>query len=238
MADGLYVGMAGMAARSEQLDSIADNLANVQTPGFKAGRPAFESFLPPGADRNNDKVAPAAVATGIDLSPGAMVNTGNPMDVLPENGAFLAVRMPDASLAYTRNGKLHASDDGLLLAGGHPLVDREGELIRTPPQAKIDVDVNGQVFADGAVVGQIGMAVLSGPLERHGPALLAPAKDGGAAIPTEAKLQRGMIELGNAPAMEAAVQMISAQRHYETSAQALQTYKRLDDRASEVGRVR
>ena len=46
MADGIYVGMAAAAARAEQLDSIADNLANVETPGFKASHPAFQSFLP------------------------------------------------------------------------------------------------------------------------------------------------------------------------------------------------
>ena len=61
---------------------------------------------------------------------------------------------------------------------------------------------------------------------------------GGAATPSEAPLQLGVVELSNAPPMEAAVQMISAQRHFDTSMQALQTYKRLDDRASEVGRVR
>ena len=65
MADGIYVGMAAAAARAEQLDSIADNLANVETPGFKASRPAFESFLPPRAGKSSDKVSTAAVGTGI-----------------------------------------------------------------------------------------------------------------------------------------------------------------------------
>jgi len=66
MADGLYVSMCGAAARAEQLDAVADNLANAQTPGFKPARPAFESFL--AASGAPDKVYPAAVAGGFERS--------------------------------------------------------------------------------------------------------------------------------------------------------------------------
>ena len=69
MADGIYVSMCGAVARTEQLDAIADNLANAATPGFKASRPAFESFLPPGAAPTSDKHYPAAVGAGFDLRP-------------------------------------------------------------------------------------------------------------------------------------------------------------------------
>src|SRR4051794_16984464 len=62
VADGIYVGMSAAAARAAQLESISDNLANVETPGFKAGRPSFQSFLP--GRGTTDKVFTAAVATG------------------------------------------------------------------------------------------------------------------------------------------------------------------------------
>jgi flagellar basal-body rod protein FlgF len=81
MADGIYVAMCGAAARSEQLDAIADNLANAQTPGFKASRPAFAAFLP-GAG-GGDKTYPAAVASGLDLRAGPTSRTDNPLDVVP-----------------------------------------------------------------------------------------------------------------------------------------------------------
>ena len=97
MADGIYVSMCGAAARSEQLDAIADNLANAQTPGFKAARPAFESFIPRGAGPQQDKHYPAAVATGFDLRAGPTQHTGNPLDVIPGDGQFLYVALRDSA---------------------------------------------------------------------------------------------------------------------------------------------
>ena len=239
MADGMYIGMAGAAARAEQLDSVADNLANVQTPGFKAARPAFEAFLAPGATEGADKVSTAAVATGIDLRPGALVPTGDDLDVLPEEGDFLAVRAQDGGRAYTRAGSLSVDGDGRLLAAGRPVLDRNtNEPLQLPPGSlRPEVDAEGRVRVAGEEVGQLAVAHLEGPMERRGPALLAPV-GAGTATPSDVKLQRGVRELGNANAMEATVQMIAAQRNYDTSMQALQTYKRLDDRANEVGKTR
>src|SRR5436305_1897233 len=129
MADGIYVGMAAATARAAQLDSIADNLANVETPGFKAARPAFQAFLPPRAG-STDKVFAAAVSTGTDLRPGTTVTAA------------------------------------------------------------------------------------------------------------EGRLQVGTLEMGNVPALESTIAMIGAQRHFETAMQAIQTYKKLDDKAVEVGKIR
>ena len=76
MADGIYVGMAAAAARAAQLDSISDNLVNAETPGFKASRPAFQSFLPGG--RGSDKILSAAVATGHRHASRRHVSDGQP----------------------------------------------------------------------------------------------------------------------------------------------------------------
>src|SRR5262249_46515470 len=95
VADGMYVGMAAAAAGADQLDSIADNLANAETPGYKASRPAFQSFLPPrgvapGAAANmQDKIFAGVVATGTDLSQGPIRTTDNPLDIVPEGQLFL-----------------------------------------------------------------------------------------------------------------------------------------------------
>ena len=65
MADGIYVGMSAAIGRAAQLDAIADNLANIESPGFKGTRPAFSSFLPPGGP--TDKVLSGVVATTIPI---------------------------------------------------------------------------------------------------------------------------------------------------------------------------
>lgn len=236
MADGIYVTMNGAAARSEQLDAIADNLANAQTPGFKAARPAFEAFFP--ASGAPDKSYPAAVATGFDLRPGPTARTDNPLDVLPEGGAFLAVAAPGGGVAYTRDGRLSVdSERRLATATGRLVLDRSGAPIRVPPGAPPRVGADGVVRAGDLQLGELARVRLDGPVERIGPTLLAPAA-GGQAVPVASPVAVGEVELGNSSPLDAMVQLISAQRNFDASMQAMQTYRSLDARASDLGRVR
>lgn len=237
MADGLYVGMAGAVARAEQLDAIADNLANAQTPGFKANRPAFEAFLPAAAPQGGDKVFPAAVKTAVDLRHGTLQVTGEKLDVVPDGDSFLAVQTAGGALAYTRAGRLQVDGDGVLRASGLPVVGRSGRPIQVPPGAAPEIRRDGMVTAAGQELEELALFDLKGPVRRSAPTLITPDV-GGQAVPSAAGVRVGEVELGNAPALEAAVEMINAQRHYETSMQALATYKRLDEKAAEVGRVR
>lgn len=236
MGNGIYVSMNGAAARLAQLDSVADNLANAQTPGFKAVRPSFEAFLAKADSRDSARVYPAAVSTNVDLSPGAMVQTGNPLDVLPSGKSFLGVKT-STGIALTRNGHLTVDREGLITACGRPVVDREGNAITAPAGARVRVESGGGVFANDIKVGQLGLFEVTGPVDRIGPSLLAPheQKD---IVPSSDTLRIGEIETGNASPLEAAVQLVAAQRHFETSMQALNTYRRMDERASEVGRTR
>lgn len=236
MGNGIYVSMNGAAARLAQLDSVADNLANAQTPGFKAVRPSFEAFLAKADSRDSARVYPAAVSTNVDLTPGAMVQTGNPLDVLPSGKSFLGVKT-STGIALTRNGHLNVDKDGEITACGRPVVDRDGNVITAPPGARVRVESGGGVFANDTKVGQLGLFEVNGPVDRIGPSLLAPHEQKDIVASTDT-LRIGEIETGNASPLEAAVQLVAAQRHFETSMQALNTYRRMDERASEVGRTR
>jgi flagellar basal-body rod protein FlgF len=235
MADGLYVSMCGAAARAEQLDAIADNLANAQTPGFKSARPAFESFLP--ASGADDKVYPAAVATGLDLRPGPTVRTDQPLDVLPEDGAFLQVALPGGGRGFTRDGRLSVDAGGRLVSSGRPVLDRAGNPVLVPADERPLIDGDGGVRVREVRIAELGLWRLEGPVDRAGPTLLAPGQ-GGRATPAEVRVRTGEIEMGNTQPLEATVQLISAQRNFDSSMQALQTYRRMDDRSTDVGRVR
>jgi flagellar basal-body rod protein FlgF len=240
MADGIYVSMCGAAARSAQLDGIADNLANAQTPGFKASRPAFEDFLAPGGAP--DKHYPAAVATALDLREGAIQQTGNPLDVLPEGGAFLAVRMPGGSVAYTRDGRLTLDAERRLVSGGNLVLSRQARPIVVPEDLVPTVDHNGVVWAGDQArepieLGELARVKLEGPVDRVAPTLVAPGT-GGRVLPADVRVNSGEIELGNGSALEAAIQMVSAQRSFETSMQAIQTYRQMDARETDLGRIR
>jgi flagellar basal-body rod protein FlgF len=235
MADGIYVTMCGAAARSEQLDAVADNLANAQTPGFKASRPAFEAFLP--ASGASDKVYPAAVQTRFDLRPGPSSRTDNPLDLVPEGGAFLAVTTADGKRAYTRDGRLTVDGQQRLVQNGNPVLDPGGGPIQVPPGAAPRISDTGAVMVGNMTVGQLGLFKLEGPMDRAGQAHLLLGA-GGRAEAFEGHVRVGEVELGNATALDGMVQLISAQRHFDASMQALQTYRSLDQRSNELGRVR
>jgi flagellar basal-body rod protein FlgF len=235
VADGIYVGMAAAAARAAQLDSISDNLANVETPGFKAARPAFQSFLP--GKGPTDKVFTAAVATGTDVSPGTTVTTDDPLDIVPDGDLYLGVQTPQGT-AYTRNGKISVNADGHLSVAGHPLLGRTGEPIVIPEGGAPTIDADGNVVVGGSSVDRLALFQVQGPVDRVGLTLLG-AGAGTTVQPIEdGRVRVGQLELGNAQPLESTVAMITAQRNFESAMQAIQTYRQLDQRATEVGRVR
>jgi flagellar basal-body rod protein FlgF len=234
--------MAAAAARSEQLDSIADNLANAETPGYKASRPAFQSFLPPrgigpAPVGPQDKIFAGVVATGTDLSPGPVRTTDNPLDIIPEGQSFLSVNTLSGQVAYTRNGKLNLTPEGALVADGRPVLGVTGRPILIPPGAQVSISQAGDVSADGVPIDRLALSELQGNIVRVGPQLYA-AGPGGTVTPVDGGVSTGQLEMGNVTPLESTVQMINAQRQFETAMQAIQTYRRLDDRVIEVGKIR
>lgn len=236
MADGMYVSMNGAAARAAQLESVSDNLANAQTPGFKASRPVFEAFLPESGD--TQLASPAAIKTAVDLKPGATMVTGNATDVLPDQGAYLAVALPAGEVGYTRAGRLVADPAGQVTVNGRPVLGVGGQPIVVPDGAPWSVDASGVVSSNGQQLGRLAFFQVPSTVERVGESVLVVPKGAAAATPVDAKVHPGQLELSNSSPLEAAVQMITAQRHFDSSMQAVQTYRRLDERAIELGRSR
>jgi flagellar basal-body rod protein FlgF len=229
--------MAAAAARAEQLDSIADNLANVETPGFKASHPAFQSFLPPRAGRSSDKVATAAVGTGTNLARGLIKVTDNPLDIVPQGNAFLTVQGA-AGPTYTRNGQLSVSPENLLVArGGRPVIGASGNLIEVPVGAKVLINERGGVTIDDVEVDRLALVEFQGNVVHKGESLYMPGP-GGTTVPSEVGVDIGQMEMANATALDSTVHMIGAQRQFETAMQAIQTYRRLDDQVINVGKAR
>jgi flagellar basal-body rod protein FlgF len=178
------------------------------------------------------------VATGIDLSPGVTVPTERQLDVALPNDTFLAVRTAAGTPAYTRNGHIEVGPEGEFSIAGNALLDNLGRPLSVPPGAVSRVIENGSLVADNEIVGQLGLVELNGPLERSGPTLFSPGQGATVTVVDDPNIRVGALELGNAPPLEAAIQMISAQRQYDTAMQAIETYRKLDQRAMEVGRVR
>jgi flagellar basal-body rod protein FlgF len=228
--------MSAAMARASQLDAIADNLANIESPGFKGVRPAFASFLPPGGP--TDKVLSGAVATTLDMRPGTTQTTDSLTDVIPDGDLLLGVQMNGGKMAFTRNGHIEVSPDGVLQIAGQPVMDTSGQPIIVPPQSDLTIESTGEVMAGKQVVGTLSLWSSQGPMDKVGPSLMMPSAGTQMNQATDGSVRVGELELGNVTALESTVAMIGAQRNYELAMQAIQTYRQLDQRVVEVGRVR
>jgi flagellar basal-body rod protein FlgF len=234
MPDGFYVAMGAATARTRQLDAVADALANAQTPGFRQDQGTFQALLGDSPDPSRSYVA--AVATGVDSRPGVTETTGRPLDVVPQAGAFFAVKMPDNTVGYTRAGRLEVDGQGVVRASGNPVLNASMLPIQLPPGAVPTMQQDGQLLANGQPFDVLGTWSVDGPLSRVGPSTLRP--DSGRATAVVPLLNVGTLEYGAVSALDATVQMVTLQRQFENATQALQTYKRLDQGAVELGRVR
>ena len=221
MSDGMYVGMSAMSSRERELEAIADNLANADTPGFKANMYAFETFFPDGAEGNMASVA--AVDAGLDHRTGLIRQTGNPLDVIPAGENYFQVEMENGEIGFTRNGQITIQADGTLAIGGKPVLNEGSAPIIVPPDAPVKISADGTVWS-----GNVRMERISASVVR--------AKNGNFE-PSDNRVRVGEIELSNISALEASVDMMQTQRLFDNAVQAVQTYRKLDDRAIQVGKV-
>jgi flagellar basal-body rod protein FlgF len=238
-----YIAMSGATARLRELDKLADDLANQTTPGYRAVTYAFSTAIDEETlgRKSTQKSSPVRqvlpVETSVIAQDGPAIQTGRPLDVRPTEGTWIAVQQADGKTAYTRDGRINVGIDGQLRIGAHKVLGQSGEVLSTDPGTIPFIDQRGRVFSGGREVGRIGLHVLKGDLERFGPSQVAPRKGGEAQL-VDATVTVGSIEGSNANGLDATISMISAQRSYEQSLQALQTVQKLDDKANEIGRPR
>ncbi len=213
MIRAMWTAASGMKAMQFSVDTIANNLANVSTTGFKKERPEFEDLLYVTMQK---AVAPSATSTGKpvnlqvghgvlpratvrDYTMGTMEGTGNKLDMAVEGDGFFSVQMPDGSVAYTRDGafKLSITEDGNMLTSsrGFPLLDRDGApIVFTQQLANIDIqetgevtyrDENGLNLPTGQYVGMFKFPNVQGLEARGGNLFLQNSASGAAVADTE-----------------------------------------------------
>lgn len=211
MDRGLYIAASGMVAEMARQDTLANDLANASTPGYKSDRVAQASFgellL---ADRSSGAaVGPLGLGAEIrlqvtDLSPAAVRDTGEPLDFAIEGEGFFAVSTPQG-VRLTRNGQFSASARGML-------VTAEGHEVLGPDRRPVAV-------RDGAVDGaRIGVFAASGA-RKAGDNLLAGTTSGAAA----GRVRAGALEASGADPVRAMVEMIASLRAFESGQRVITT---------------
>jgi flagellar basal-body rod protein FlgF len=237
MENTLLVGLSRQMVLERQMDVVANNVANVNTNGFKADNSLFEEFLNSGAHEDNfigrDRRVSYVQDRGTfkDLSQGPTEQTKNPLDVAIDGGGFLAVQTP-AGERYTRDGSLQINNQGqLVTASGNPVLGTSGPIVFQPTDHDVSIASDGNItVVDGvnrvdSVRGKLRLVSFTDAqkLLKEGGNLYS-AGAGTAAQPDLAsRVQQGFIEKSNVNSVAEMSRMIDVTRAYQSIASMLQT---------------
>ncbi len=260
MMRSLYTAATGMGGQQLNLDVIANNLANVNTTGFKKSRPDFEDLMyqtmrQPGATQAGGQMIPTGVQVGLGVkavaiqklfSQGDYQKTDNQLDLAIEGDGFFKVLKGDEEV-YTRSGAFKLDNNGVI-------VDSNGYILQpqfTVPEGttSLAIDSSGQVTALSTAGETLGQAQIStykfannGGLYAIGKNLFrASAASGDATEGTPGAngygtLAQGFLEMSNVSVVDEMVNMIVAQRAYEANSKAIQTADTMLQMANNVKR--
>lgn len=156
MQSGLYVALSGQIALQRRLETIANNVANGSTAGFRAEQVRFESVL---SQVPLDPIAFASTGKSyLSRHPGELTRTDNPLDVAVEGDAWLAIQTP-AGQVYTRDGRMRMTEAGdLQTLNGYPVLDVGGAPILLNPDAgPPDIARDGTITQNGQQIGALGL---------------------------------------------------------------------------------
>lgn len=227
MDSGLYAACTALMARTDALDTIANNLANSSTSGFRERKTAFSSVLAGSEDHLKSQLNVVTNSYGLlgnsrlDLQSGALTRTGNELDVGIDGPGFLTVQTA-SGVAYTRNGNLMVSPKGQLVTQTGDAVLGVNGPINIPSGASVTISPDGTISASGAIAGKLKVVEFSAtadPQSVGATNYTAPLKDVVASPLSE--VRQGMLESSNVNPVTSVVELINAQRSLEGMRHAL-----------------
>ncbi len=247
MMRALWSAASGMTAQELNVDTIANNLANVNTNGFKKMRAEFQDLLyetlrQPGAAAAEGVQLPTGIQVGLGtrtaatrklFSQGTFAETGNALDLVIEGNGFFQILQPSGEVAYSRAGAFKLDSEGnMVTSDGFPM---EPPLVIPSDALAISVGSDGTVTAtlagsaEPSTIGQIQLARFANNagLQNLGHSLLAATSASGQAVVGTPGMEglggiaQGVLEMSNVKVVEEMVNMITAQRAYEANSQAI-----------------
>ncbi len=249
MNQALWIAKTGLDAQQTRMSVISNNLANVNTSGFKKGRAVFEDLVyqnirQPGAQSSQDTQLPSGLMLGTGVrtvatekihTQGNLIQTDNALDVAVQGRGFLQILMPDGSLAYSRDGALQVNRDGqVVTANGFELqpgivvpdnalsvsISQDGIITAAVPGNPVPEEIGAIQLAD--FVNPAGLQAIGGNLLVETAASGAP-QVGTPGLTGLGTLMQGMLESSNVNTVEELVNMIETQRAYEINSKAIST---------------
>src|SRR6185369_7599807 len=229
----VYTAMTGAKADMVRQDVLTHNLANVSTPGFRAQTVAFRFVPVQSADTPDTRVMSLESTPGVDMTAGPIQRTGNPLDIAVNGPGWITVQA-EGGEAYTRNGSLTVSPEGVLQTQtGRPVMS-DGGPITVPPNSSISIASDGTVSATPSgnsvkSVVSLGRIKLVNPpegsLDRGDDGLFRMKTGGSADVDPKVVVAPESIEGSNVNPVEALVGMIALARQFEAHMKLIQNAK-------------
>ena len=218
MKEGLYIGLSAQMAIEKRMETLADNVANVNTVGFRATRMRFEEALSKTESGENSYVKDGG--NYIDTRPGGLVETGNSLDFAIRGDAWFGIQSGQG-LVLTRDGRFTISNDGeLQTLKGDPVIDAGGAPIQIDGAAgPIEAGQDGVLYQNGKIVGSIGLFGYDPTDEisrAAGSAIIPDSAPEPIVNRNDAGVAQGFIEESNVDPVREMTQLISLQRRFES----------------------
>ena len=236
MQNALLIGLSRQVALGRELEVVANNIANVNTTGYKANGAVFEEFIAPGArdGRLSDSDARVSFvrdrATWVDLSQGPVERTGNPLDIAIDGKGFLAVQTPNGE-RFTRNGAFQINAEGQLVTGeGFAVLGESGPITFQPKDRDITISADGTISVrEGNSArtesqrGKLRVAAFENPgvLQKDGAGTFKAPENAVQTADGESRVIQGAVEKSNVRAVIEMTRMIEVTRSYTQVASLL-----------------
>lgn len=236
MSQGLFTAASALAAQQERLDALANDVANISTPGYRRQRVAFRDLAYDAAAVGSGV---AAGTLGRSQAPGPLVASDNPLAVAIAGDGYFQVRLPDGRLALTRLGDFRFDAGGALVtASGLRLEPPITVPSGTKPQT-VRITPSGEVIVGDAKVGSL--VVVDVPaatgLVAIGDGVFVPTAASGAPAPVRgAAVRQGYLEASNVDLGQAMTDMVEAQRAFQLASRAVRTQDELLEIANGIRR--
>lgn len=246
MVSGKYSALSGAISREQTIANISNNLANINTAGYKRSNISFESILEEKQQITNaEGINYSRVAKNkVDLSQGPMRPTDNPLDLAIQGEGFFKLEGPNGTL-YTRRGDFGIRSDGVLTTShGLPVLNDAGGKITIPDTqaSQIAFADDGTIFILGnqgrrEEVGKVGLTNVNDTtlLKKEADTTFSLEQGGTEQAPENAQVLQGNLEMANVDMASAMAQLIDNQRAFETLHKAIKSYSTLSEQQEKLG---
>ncbi len=222
MDSGIYTAYSGLRAQSDALEILANNLANINTTGFKEEK-AFYTYMNQSSEKAQgaqdfNSIINRTIQTqsALNFETGSLNETSRELDVAIAGDGFLAIQTP-RGVRYTRNGNLSLNAQSVLTTSeGYPVLGASGRTITLGP-GKIHIGESGDVSMDGVQVDRLKVSSFKdlSTLEKEGSSLFKSTAGPDAEKASEAKIKSGFLEESNVNPISSIVRMVELHRHFE-----------------------